>query len=166
MSSFGAKPWAIAQVPVAQLNPLHTTMTHNKILITALAYLLVCPVLSISAASSSVRRYATVYAQQYKPTEKYPRNTLQGDFVWAAGSSNLRSAAVRWKNFLVRYGERELDSAIQPRLISIAKYELMRVYYLLGNVRGADQILKELDPLKLLPQSRRRVSMNLKIIHP
>lgn len=125
-------------------------MTHNKILITALVYLLVSPVLNISATSNDIRTYATVFAQHYKPTEKYPRNTLQGDFVWAARSSNLRTAALRWKHFLVKHSERELDGAIQPRLVSIAKYELMRVYYLLGNVRAADQILKELDPLKLL----------------
>ncbi|MBA3356403.1 MAG: hypothetical protein H0U18_10825 [Pyrinomonadaceae bacterium] len=148
------------------VNTLNTTMIHNKILITALACLLVCPVLSVSAASNRDRRYSTIYAQQYKPTEKYPRNTLQGDFLWAAGSSSLRTAAVHWKNFLVKYGERELDSAIQPQLISIAKYELMRVYFLLGNIRAADQILKELDPLKLLsalPQSRSHVSMNFRL---
>lgn len=139
-------------------------MTHNKILMTTLVYLLVPPVLSISAASKDVRTYATVYAQQYKPTGKYPRNTLQGDFVWAARSSNLRTAAVRWKHFLSRHSERELDSAIQPRLVSIAKYELMRVYYLLGNVRAADQILKELDPLKLL--SNLDESMNLRLSTP
>jgi len=159
----------MAQIAVSPLNPLHTIMTHNKILINTLACLLVCPVLSVSATSNRVRRYSTVYAQQYKPTEKYPRNTLQGDFLWAAGSSSPRTAAVRWNNFLVRYGDRELDSAIQPRLISIAKYELMRVYYLLGNIRAADQILKELDPLKLLGCTAAVAKAcidELKIIHP
>ncbi len=152
------------------LNTLHTIMTHNKILINTLACLLVCPVLNVSATSNRVRRYSTVYAHQYKPTEKYPRNTLQGDFLRAAGSSSPRTAAVRWKNFLVRYGERELDSAIQPRLISIAKYELMRVYYLIGNIRAADRILKELDPLKLLGCTAAAIAKacidELKIIHP
>lgn len=139
----------IARVALVPKKPLHKTMTQNKILITALVYLLVSPVLSVSAALNDLRTYAPVYAQQYKPAEKYPRNTIQGDFVRAAGSLSLGTAAVRWRHFLIRYGEIEVDSAIQPRLVSIAKYELMRVYYLLGNVRAADQILKGLDPLKL-----------------
>ena len=69
--------------------------------------------------------------------------------MWAAASPNLRTAAIRWRSFLLAYGERELDSAIQARLISIAKYELMRVYYLLGDRAAGDKLLKELDPLKL-----------------
>ena len=69
--------------------------------------------------------------------------------MWAADSPNLRTAAIRWRSFLLAYSEKELDSAIQARLISIAKYELMRIYYLLGDVRAGDKLLKELDPLKL-----------------
>jgi hypothetical protein len=122
----------------------------DKILIAALVLLLTCPVLPVSAASTSIHRYSPVYAHKYKPTEKYPRGSLQGDFVWAADSPNLRTAAVRWKSFLLAYGEKELDSAIQARLISIAKYELMRIYYLLGDLKAGDKLLKELDPLKLL----------------
>ena len=124
-------------------------MTNNRILIVALACVLVSPVFTVPVTASRTSKYSTVYAHQFKPTEKPARGTLQGDFVWATGSPSLRTAGVRWKNFLVVYGEREFDSAIQARLVTIAKYELMRVYYLLGNSQAADKILKELDPLKL-----------------
>lgn len=125
-------------------------MTNNRILIVALACVLVCSLLAVPAMADRTQKYSTVYAQQYKPAEKHARGTLQGDFVWAAESPSLRIAGLRWKNFLLRYKEVELDSAIQARLLAIAKYELMRVYYLLGNQKEGDRLLKELDPLQLL----------------
>jgi hypothetical protein len=125
-------------------------MTNKRILIFALACSLLFPVLTVSAAASRPRKYTTVYAHEFKPTEKYARGTLQGDFVWAAQSPNLQTAGSRWKKFLVTYEQQELDSAIQARLLTIAKFELMRVYYLLGNSKEGDRLMKELDPLKLL----------------
>lgn len=103
-----------------------------------------------SAGSTRPRKYSTVYAHEFKPSGKHARGTLQGDFVWAAASPNLQTARVRWKNFLHVYETRELDSAIEARLLTIAKYELMRIYYLLGNREEGDKLFKELDPLKLL----------------
>ena len=122
----------------------------HRILVAALVLLLTCQVLVVSAAQGSNRRYSPIYAHKYKPAEKYSRRSLEGDFIWAAGSPDLRTAAIRWRKFLVDYGERELDSANQARLISIAKYELIRIYYLLGNLEAGDKLLRELDPLKLL----------------
>jgi hypothetical protein len=104
----------------------------------------------VSAASPANRRYSTVYAHKYKRPQKYSRGSLAGDFLWAADSRDVRTAAVRWKNFLRVYGERELGDADQARLIRIAKYELMRIYYLLGDLKAGDKLLQELDPLKLL----------------
>ena len=124
-------------------------MTNHRVLIISLTVLLVFPVLTVSAIPSRARKYSPVYAQQFKPTEKYARGTLQGDFIWAADSPSVRTARVRWKNFLRVYGERELDSAIQARLVRIAKYELMRIYYLLGDLKAADTLLRDIDPLKL-----------------
>ena len=122
----------------------------HRILIAAIVLLLTCQSLPVSAASTSNRRYTTIYAHRFKPIGKHARHSLQGDFVWAANSPDLRTAAIRWKSFLQTYSEKELDSAIQARLISIAKYELMRVYYLRGDLNAGDKLLKELDPLKLL----------------
>ena len=124
-------------------------MTNNRILIIALACVLFFPLSTESAQATRLRKYSTVYAHQFKPSEKHARGTLQGDFVWAAGSPNLQTARARWKNFLLVYEENELDSAIEARLLTIAKYELMRVYYLLGNPEEGDKLLKQLDPLKL-----------------
>jgi hypothetical protein len=122
----------------------------HRILIAAFVLLLACPVLGKPVSPPANRRYVPVYAHKFKPTEKYPRRSLQGDFIWAADSRDLRTAAIRWRGFLGTYGEKELDSAMQARLISIGKYELMRVYYLLGNVEAGDKLWKELDPMKLL----------------
>ena len=120
-----------------------------RILIAAFVLLLAYPVLAKPVPPQANRRYVPVYAHKFKPAEKYPRHSLQGDFVWAVDSRDLRTAAIRWRSFLGTYGDKELDSAIQARLISIGKYELMRVYYLLGNVEAGDKLWKELDPLKL-----------------
>ena len=122
----------------------------HRILIAAFVLLLACPVLGKPIVRSANRRYIPIYAHKFKPAEKYARRSLQGDFVWAADSPTLRTAALRWQSFLLTHGERELDSATQARLISIAKYELMRIYYLVGNLKAGDKLWKELDPLKLL----------------
>ncbi len=122
----------------------------HRILIAAFVLLLACPVLSKPVSPAANRRYVPVYANKFRPTEKHPRRSLQGDFIWAADSRDLRTAAIRWRSFLGTYGDKELDSAIQSRLILIGKYELMRVYYLLGNVEAGDKLWKELDPLQLL----------------
>lgn len=126
----------------------------RRILTATLIALLCSQVFVVPAASTSKRRYSPVYAREFKPAEKYRRGSLQGDFVWAAGSTNLRTAAARWKSFLHTHGEKELDSAIEARLISIAKFELMRVYYLLGDVAAGDKLMRELDPLKLLDNGK------------
>jgi len=121
----------------------------QRVLIAAFVLLLACQVLAVSAASTPDRPYTTIYAHKFKPAGNHPRGSLQGDFVWAANSPDLRTAAIRWKSFLLKYSEVELDSATQARLIAIAKYELMRIYYLRGDSKAGDKLLKELDPLQL-----------------
>jgi hypothetical protein len=122
----------------------------HRILIAAFVLLLACPVSGKPPVTQPAnRRYLPIYAQKFKPVEKHARRSLQGDFVWAADSPTLRIAAIRWRSFLLTYGEKELDSATQARLISIAKYELMRIYYLLGDLKAGDKLWTELDPLQL-----------------
>ena len=121
----------------------------QRLLIAAFVLLLACQILTVPAASAPDRRYTTIYAHKFKPTENHPRGSLQGDFVWAANSPDLRTAAIRWKSFLLKYGEVELGDANDARLIRIAKYELMRIYYLRGDSKAGDKLLKELDPLQL-----------------
>jgi hypothetical protein len=121
----------------------------QRVLIAAFVLLLACQIFGVSAAATPDRHYTTIYAHKFKPTGNHPRGSLQGDFVWAANSPDLRTAAIRWKSFLLKYSEMELDSAIQARLISIAKYELMRIHYLRRDSKAGDKLLKELDPLQL-----------------
>lgn len=121
----------------------------HRVLIAAVILLLACPVLSKPVTRPANRRYIPIYAHKFKPAEKHARHSRQGDFAWAADSPTLGTAAMRWRSFLLAYGEIELDSATQARLIAIAKYELMRVYYLMGDVKAGDKLWKELDPLKL-----------------
>lgn len=128
----------------------------QRVLIAAFVLLLACQVIAVSAASTPGHRYTTIYAHEFKRTGKHPRGSLQGDFVWAANSPDLRTAAIRWKSFLLKYSEMELDSGIQARLISIAKYELMRIYYLRGDSKAGDKLMKELDPLQLLEKNERQ----------
>jgi len=121
----------------------------KRILVAAFVLLLAVQVSALPQAATAKRKYAPIYAHKFKPTEKYSRRSLPGDFLWAADSPDLRTAAIRWRSFLQAYSEAELDSAIQARLIAIGKYELMRIYYLLGDTKAGDKLFRELDPLQL-----------------
>ncbi len=106
---------------------------------------------SSAAAAPKRRRYVPVYAASVKMTEQARRGTLKGDFSWAAASETVRAAADRWKIFLARHAgpNKEYEDGFDTLRVEVAKYELMRVYYLLGNVKAGDKLLSELDPLKL-----------------
>lgn|GEM_PF-2577702 len=106
---------------------------------------------SVAPAAPRRRQYAPIFAPKYKPSEKYALKTLKGDFSWAAESPTLPVAAYRWRTFLARYAgpDRELEDGFDALRINVAKYELMRVYYLLGKAKEGDQLLEQLDPLKL-----------------
>lgn len=110
----------------------------------------------ISARQQRTQRYTPVYAPAYKSRERHKLKTLQGDFTWAAESDNLPTAAQRWKIFLERYAgpDKEYEDGFDTLRVEVAKYELMRVYYLLGNVKAGDKLLSELDPLKLSKEKR------------
>jgi hypothetical protein len=43
----------------------------------------------------------------------------------------------------------EFEDATQKRYVDAAIYELMRVYYLLGQRDDGDRLLKRVDPLQL-----------------
>ncbi len=105
----------------------------------------------ISSAAPKRRRYVPVYAASVKMSAPARRGTLKGDFSWAAASETVRAAANRWKIFLERHAgpNKEYEDGFDTLRVEVAKYELMRVYYLLGNVRAGDKLLSELDPLKL-----------------
>lgn len=132
----------------------------QRVLIAAFVLLLACHLMAVSAASVPDRRYTAIYAREQKPTGNHPRGSLQGDFTWAANSPDLRTAAIRWKSYLLKYGEMELGDGGDANLIRIAKYELMRIYYLRGDSKAGDKLLKELDPLQLFKKEGNNAMRN------
>jgi hypothetical protein len=100
------------------------------------------------------RKYVPVYAPRVTPSEKYSLKTLKGDFVWATRSSSIQVAADRWKSFLDNYAgpDREYEDGFDTMRVKVAKYELVRIYYLLGKVKDGDAIFRQLDPLELVPK--------------
>jgi hypothetical protein len=76
---------------------------------------------------------------------------LKGDYDNAAAAKGLSEAAARWEQFLKQHkpANNEYEDAFQKRLLDSATYELVRVYYLLGDRSKGDQLLKDLDPLEI-----------------
>src|SRR5262245_1754324 len=75
------------------------------------------------------------------------RGSLKGDYQWAASSPSRREALVRWREFLTKYRppNDEYEDAFQRNYVRAAQYELMRVEYLLGDVRAGDALLHDLE---------------------
>lgn len=109
----------------------------------------------LSTACSSLSRDAAEWS--YRPllasgsdsSNRSPRGTLKGDFEWAADSASLEQAVYRWEQFLKDHEPLggEYEDGFQKLHIDAAKLELMRVYYLLGQIDAGDRILKQIDPL-------------------
>ncbi|HEX7174535.1 MAG TPA: hypothetical protein VF240_04535 [Pyrinomonadaceae bacterium] len=108
-------------------------------------------------AATPSRAYTPVFARREAAAAGQKRGTLGDDFQWAAGADTLEEAAARWEDFLKTHapagaagaaGE-EYEDAFQANHVSSARYELMRVYYLLGRAGDGDRLLRELDPLSL-----------------
>jgi hypothetical protein len=115
-----------------------------------LATMIIC-LTDVSSAAQRRRTYVPAYASTVKISERTVRGTLKGDFLWAAASSTVRVAALRWKEFLRKHYPpgREVGDGYEAQLITVAQYELMRVYYLLGDAKAGDKLLLKLDPLQL-----------------
>lgn len=115
-----------------------------------LVTLMVCTT-DVSYAAQKRRRYVPAYASTVKIRERTVRGTLKGDFLWAVASQTLHIASLRWKEFLRKHSPpgREIGDGYEAQLITVAQYELMRVYYLLGDAKAGDQLLLKLDPLQL-----------------
>jgi hypothetical protein len=136
----------------------------SRLLLRRLPFLtgvLLCVLLSLVAARAAAsaaqrlgnRKYVPVYASKIKSATPLERGTLQGDFSWAAASTTLRAALARWRHFVRVYAapDYELGDGYEARLVTIGQYELMRVFYLLGNATEGDKLFKKIDPLDLGP---------------
>ncbi len=116
---------------------------------------------STAAAPTSTvtpaRPYTPVFARREAVAAQGKRGTLRDDFQRAADASTLEEAATRWEEFLRTHspsGEsgaanEEYEDAFEANHVNSARYELMRIYYLLGRQEDGDRILRELDPLSL-----------------
>jgi hypothetical protein len=118
-----------------------------------LAVLLIANTPASLAAGSRSRKYSPVYAPTIKASERQDLNTLNGSFAWAAQSSTLQTAVYRWKKFLEKYDRPEYEPGdnFEAQRIVVARYELMRVHYLLGDIMAGDRLMIKLDPLDLFP---------------
>jgi len=75
--------------------------------------------------------------------------SLRGDFQRALDAGTLPEAASRWREFLTRHSPpgREFEDNMHASYAQAARYELMRIYYLLGKTEEGDALLRELDPV-------------------
>jgi len=74
-----------------------------------------------------------------------------GGAVKIGGSSpTLQVAAERWSDFLARHDppDGEFEDGYHQHHVEAARYELLRVYYLLGRVEDGDRLMKKITPLK------------------
>jgi hypothetical protein len=74
---------------------------------------------------------------------------MRGNFQWASDAATLADAAQRWQEFLTKHSPpgAEFEDAMHASYAQAGRYELMRVYYLLGKRAEGDALMKELDPV-------------------
>ena len=121
-------------------------------MLTACRYLLAGSLLLAACAGPQAdlrrARYEPVFATG-AADETAKRGTLKGDYDWARGATEAREAVTRWEQFLKAHSpsDGEYEDGFEKLHVEAAKYELMRVYYLVGERQKGDALLRELDPL-------------------
>lgn len=73
---------------------------------------------------------------------KYKTGTITGDYIQASKSKTLPEAMKNWENYLKKYDSGDFEDGFHANHVRLAKYELMRIYYILGRVEEADEIIK------------------------
>jgi hypothetical protein len=124
-------------------------MHMSRIVQRTLFVLLVCAVFVGQQRPLANPEYVPVFAKASNTAAQ--RGSLKGDFDWATRSSSLSEAASRWEEFVhVHYpADGEYEDEFEKNHVIAAQYELMRVYYLRGQVKKGDEILKKINPLGL-----------------
>ena len=99
-------------------------------------------------AATPTAAYVPLYGAR-PGTAREPRGSIRGDFQWALDAATLSDAAQRWQEFVTRHSApgAEFEDAMHASYAQAARYELMRVTYLLGRRAEGDALLKELDPV-------------------
>ena len=105
---------------------------------------------NVSAASLE-SDYLPVFAKAGPPTAQDDSGTLSGDFQWAAGAATLSEARDRWLEFLARHDPADgtYEDGFHAMRTATAKYELARIFYLIGDAESGDAYLRQADPLDL-----------------
>lgn len=127
--------------------PLKATLPKNGGTMRAIILLAFISLVLLTAAT-----IAKESKQLYKPIfsnlsiAKWPaeRGTFKGDFVNALKSNSLQDAKSNWASFLEKYGNKDLGDAFEGNHLRLANFELMRVYYLLGDANKGDELIQKL----------------------
>jgi len=94
--------------------------------------------------------YTPLFRKAAEAARAHPTGTIASAFAEAASANTLDDAARRWGAFLVRYPpDAETEDAVQKRYIDAARYELIRVLYLIGKMEQGDGLFEKADPLGL-----------------
>jgi hypothetical protein len=103
------------------------------------------------AACAPERDHAYVPVLARPSANAAEAGSLRADFDAAARSTTLEEAASRWQALIRDHSppDGEYEDEYQKNLVDTAKYELMRIDYLLGNRTEGDAVLEGLNPLQL-----------------
>jgi len=102
--------------------------------------------------------YVPLYAAHADATKTDALDPRDGDWHWAGTATTFREAASRWQAYLQKhYAQNDLEDGTDFYKRETAAYELMRIYYLLGDWKKGDEILRSRDPLNLLENPERPV---------
>jgi hypothetical protein len=103
-------------------------------------------------AASGPRAYTPLFPAAVDAARAHPPGSIAAEFAEAGSAKDLEEAARRWTAFLKRHPpEEETEDAVQKRYIDAARYELIRVNYLLGSQEEGDRLFRAADPLGLKP---------------
>ena len=120
---------------------------------------LLVPVVALSSACSSLNTTSSwepVYGEPSQ-TATHPAGTWQANRQHVYAATTLGTARDRFRDFIndpANYTDGVIGSLEDgPHLYAMesAKYELVRLHYLLDGTADGDVIFKELDPLDVLP---------------
>ncbi len=87
--------------------------------------------------------YKSRHPVQHLVSEYYKPGYIQYDSNWAASSATVGQAIERWNKYIKDHPQPE-DGFSNNYLIA-AKIDLMRAYYLAGEVDKGDKILDQFD---------------------
>ena len=80
--------------------------------------------------------------EQIGPAER--PGTVDGDFKRALLTQTRAEAQQRWRAFLRDHDPGEYEDGAHARRVRAAKFELARLYYLMGQIAEGDELLREL----------------------